>query len=209
MTVLVIADDAMRIELGQPIANSELQLTWADDFSPASMNEIDVCVDLLFDNSSERIHLLKQLSSAVVIINSVIDPLSGIDENFIRINAWPGFLKRALVEAAGENIRAKETAEKIFALFGKKMEWVPDIPGLISARVIVSIINEAWFANEEEVSTRNEIDIAMKLGTNYPYGPFDWCDKIGLVNVHRLLSMLASRQERYKPAASLEKAATA
>ncbi len=42
------------------------------------------------------------------------------------------------------------------------------------------IINEAWHALAEEVSTKNEIDTAMKLGTNYPYGPFEWAEKIGL-----------------------------
>ena len=49
----------------------------------------------------------------------------------------------------------------------------PDIPGFISARVVSMIINEAYFALEEEVSSKEEIDTAMKLGTNYPYGPFD------------------------------------
>ena len=35
----------------------------------------------------------------------------------------------------------------------------------------------------ENVSTRDEIDTAMKLGTNYPFGPFEWAEKIGLKNI--------------------------
>jgi 3-hydroxyacyl-CoA dehydrogenase len=42
------------------------------------------------------------------------------------------------------------------------------------------IINEAYFALEDNVSTKAETDIAMKLGTNYPYGPFEWGQLIGL-----------------------------
>jgi 3-hydroxybutyryl-CoA dehydrogenase len=32
---------------------------------------------------------------------------------------------------------------------------------------------------DDEISTKAEIDIAMKLGTNYPYGPFEWSEKSG------------------------------
>ena len=42
------------------------------------------------------------------------------------------------------------------------------------------IINEAYFTWEAGTSTKEEIDIAMKLGTGYPYGPFEWGEKIGL-----------------------------
>ena len=59
------------------------------------------------------------------------------------------------------------------------------------------IINEAYHALDEEVSTKEQIDIAMKLGTNYPYGPFEWSEKIGLKNVVQLLQNLATQDERY------------
>ena len=41
------------------------------------------------------------------------------------------------------------------------------------------IINEAFLALQEGVSTKEEINTAMKLGTNYPLGPFEWVEKIG------------------------------
>jgi 3-hydroxybutyryl-CoA dehydrogenase len=69
------------------------------------------------------------------------------------------------------------------------------------------IINEAYFALEENVSTKEEIDIAMKLGTNYPYGPFEWAKKIGLKNVVRLLTELSLSEKRYQPAGLLLKEA--
>ena len=69
------------------------------------------------------------------------------------------------------------------------------------------IINEAYFALEEGVSTKEEIDTAMKLGTNYPYGPFEWAKKIGLKNIFQLLDKLHKTNLRYEPAALLKKEA--
>ena len=69
------------------------------------------------------------------------------------------------------------------------------------------IINEAFYAKEENISTENEIDIAMKLGTNYPYGPFEWAREIGIKNIYDLLFSLSKNDGRYKPAALLGKKA--
>jgi 3-hydroxybutyryl-CoA dehydrogenase len=73
--------------------------------------------------------------------------------------------------------------------------------------VLAMIINEAWFTLGENVSTKQEIDTAMKLGTNYPYGPFEWCNKIGIKNIYSLLKKLSENNARYKPAPLLEKEA--
>jgi 3-hydroxybutyryl-CoA dehydrogenase len=85
---------------------------------------------------------------------------------------------------------------------------VPDVKGFISARVVSMIINEAYFALEEKVSTKREIDTAMKLGTNYPYGPFEWGDLIGVKNIYELLNELSKTDSRYTPAALLKKETT-
>lgn len=163
----------------------------------------DAFFDLAFENTVERTALLNRLLPKPVFINSVIEPNS----SFIRINGWPAFLKRAVLEASCLNESLKKGAEKIGAALNKKIEWVPDIPGFISARVVSMIINEAYFALQENVSTKEEIDVAMKLGTNYPYGPFEWSEKIGLKNIYDLLSELGKTNSRYQPAALLEKEA--
>ena len=73
------------------------------------------------------------------------------------------------------------------------------MPGFITPRVISMIINEAYFALAEGVSTPEEIDTAMKLGTAYPHGPLTWGDKIGLQNIVTLLQKLSVAQPRYAP----------
>ena len=69
------------------------------------------------------------------------------------------------------------------------------------------IINEAYFAKGEYVSTEKEIDIAMKLGTNYPHGPFEWATIIGIKNIYELLKTLSEPDTRYKPSPLLEQEA--
>lgn len=46
--------------------------------------------------------------------------------------------------------------------------------GFIFPRTVVQIINEAYFALEENVASKEDINRAMKFGVNYPKGPFEW-----------------------------------
>lgn len=204
MTVLVVANDAMRSALGEPT----VEVNWVNEIGQEAIDlKPVVCIDLLFDNSQYRRQQLHSLGSSLVIVNSVIDTLAEIDNSFVRVNAWPGFLTGNLIEAVSNDAGKKEMAERIFTLFGKKLEWVTDIPGMLTPRIIASIINEAYFTLEEDVSTKDEIDVAMKLGTNYPYGPFEWSSMIGLSNIHQLLTKLSLGKSRYVPSQLLTKEA--
>ena len=138
----------------------------------------------------------------MVIINSITDTLAQIHASFIRINAWPGFLG-SIVEASCLKEELKEKTELVFEQFNKKVEWLPDEPGFITPRVISMIVNEAYIALEEGISTRAEIDEAMKLGTAYPFGPFEWALNIGVGNIVGLLTRLSNEKSQYKPAALL------
>ncbi|MDP7005807.1 MAG: 3-hydroxyacyl-CoA dehydrogenase NAD-binding domain-containing protein [Phycisphaerales bacterium] len=60
----------------------------------------------------------------------------------------------------------------------------------IFARILASVINEAYWTHSEGVASINDIDTAMRLGTNYPYGPFEWCNRIGEDVVQELLLSL-------------------
>ena len=60
----------------------------------------------------------------------------------------------------------------------------------IFARVLGGVINEAMWAVTEGVASAKDIDLAMKLGTNYPHGPIEWAHRIGLDRVQQLLEAL-------------------
>src|SRR5438445_657525 len=55
----------------------------------------------------------------------------------------------------------------------------------------------------EAVNTKEEIDVAMKLGTNYPNGPCEWGKKIGLKSIYALLKKLNEKERCYEIAPSL------
>jgi len=161
----------------------------------------DAVIDLEFALTPERINALQQCSE-VVIVNSNLYTLLEINAPFVRINGWPGFLNGG-IEACAE-AEQREKTEQVFTSLNTKVEWLPDQVGFVTPRIISMIINEAFFALAEGVSTKEEIDIAMKLGTAYPYGPFEWAEKIGLENIYQLLQKLGKDQPRYAPAQLLE-----
>lgn len=194
MQCVVLANEVLKQELGD-----HQNIIWASSFDLFIQHkDADAFIDLEFENNTERIKSLKRLFPKPVIINSVIETLQEISESFIRINAWPTFLKGNIIEASAAEDQ-KQNAEEIFNSFNKKIEWLPDQIGFITPRVICSIINEAFFALGEKVSTKEEIDTAMKLGTNYPYGPFEWTEIIGAKNIYGLLEKLSKDHTRYTP----------
>ncbi|MFN0082841.1 MAG: 3-hydroxyacyl-CoA dehydrogenase family protein [Ferruginibacter sp.] len=137
-----------------------------------------------------------------IFINSMVNTLADKEykEHVIRVNAWPGFLEKDLWEIAGQ---ITVEAALVLKTISKKYITVNDEPGFVSARIVAMIINEAYSAKDAGVSTEDEIDIAMKLGTNYPYGPFEWCRKIGQRQVYGLLQKIAETDARFLPAAGL------
>jgi 3-hydroxybutyryl-CoA dehydrogenase len=98
-------------------------------------------------------------------------------------------------------------AEQLFKSLGKETVRVKDAPGLTFPRILSLIINEAARSLEEGVATAAEIDIAMRLGVNYPHGPLKWADQIGLDEVLAVLEGLQREtgDDRYRPALLLKK----
>ena len=170
------------------------------------VNEIAMAADAYFI-LKDGINFTSVDLEKPVVINAVAETLQSLQlpVNVTRINAWPGFLERSSWEIAGHISNGLQT---IMAAINKQIISVKDEPGLVAARTIAMLINEAYFALGEGVGTKAAIDIAMQLGTNYPYGLFAWADKIGLQNIYSLLLVLQQQDNCYKPAPLLQQEAT-
>jgi 3-hydroxybutyryl-CoA dehydrogenase len=70
----------------------------------------------------------------------------------------------------------------------------------IAARILATLVNEAASAVGEGVATPEAVDTAMRLGTNYPSGPLEWGERIGLSHVVHTLDALhaAEPDGRYR-----------
>lgn len=197
MTIAVLANENQKKELQPRLTGAGTEPVYVTAVNEFLSIKADAYFDLEFELDAERIDSLARLLPAPVFINSVVHTLAETGRPFIRINAWPGFLGRTVCEAAASTGMAEAAAKKIFTAMNWPYELVPDRPGMVSARVIAMIINEAYYAFQENISSKEEIDTAMKLGTNYPHGPFEWAEQIGLKNVYALLLALGQTDQRY------------
>ncbi|WP_132052404.1 3-hydroxyacyl-CoA dehydrogenase family protein [Pseudocnuella soli] len=199
MQVAVLCSEGQRQELGA--TGPDVFFTETPQALAAAT--ADVYVDLLFeDNEAQHLPLLSALGGKAILVNAVA-PVATLPPPFVRINAWSTFLSGGVAEVCGGTEPARQKLTGALQLLGKRPEWVPDVPGMVSARIIAAIINEAYFTISEGIATRQAIDTAMKLGTAYPYGPFEWAQQIGLQRIARLLHTLAQTESRYQPCALL------
>lgn len=206
MTIAIVATESQKTELLAQGVSPDVELVWLQQ--PAPVKGAIALIDLMAADAAVTPGY-PEPCPPLVLINAVTSKSTNWPADRIRINAWPGFLKGPVVEATGGNAETRKKVQDLLALFNRKPEWVTDQPGLISARVVCAIINEAYWTLQEKVSSKEDIDTAMRLGTNYPLGPFEWAQKIGLSRVHRLLSELSQQHERYQPAALLTQEAHA
>jgi 3-hydroxybutyryl-CoA dehydrogenase len=97
------------------------------------------------------------------------------------------FFNPAPVMKLVEVIRGSETSDATVTLIkslcgklGKEAVEVKESPGFVVNRLLVPMMNEAFNLLQEGVATAEDIDKAMKLGTNMPMGPFELADYTGL-----------------------------
>jgi 3-hydroxybutyryl-CoA dehydrogenase len=126
--------------------------------------------------------------------------------------ALPNLESASLVELTRGEATSAETAgaaEAFFASLGKHVEWVGDAPGLVLGRIVAQLVNEAHFALDADIASAEDIDTAMRLGFNYPRGPFEWREAIGAPRLLGMLDALHTElgEERYRAAPALRRAA--
>ncbi len=116
-------------------------------------------------------------------------------------------LAYALAQGASEVWRVQAAAW--LAALGVTPLPLADAPGLVVARTVAMLINEAADAVQQGVCTIDGADAAMKLGVNYPAGPFEWLARWSASEVIALLDTLDVhyRGERYRVSSWLRRRA--
>lgn len=167
-------------------------------------DELDDSVDFIFEltnfNRDIKFNILNFIdeknSKGIVVSSSLcITALeqavnSKHPERLTGAAMYPTFLESKGIEITKTKFTSEANFKNVKELFeniGKEVYEVIDRPGMISMRIISMIINEAYLVMQEGISEREDIDIAMKLGTNYPFGPIEWSEKIGVDLVYNIL----------------------
>ncbi|MDM5225749.1 3-hydroxyacyl-CoA dehydrogenase [Cytobacillus sp. NJ13] len=111
-----------------------------------------------------------------------------------------------------EIIKGLETSEETAQLIkraaeqmGKETVVINEFPGFVTSRISALVGNEAFYMLQEGLGTPEEIDKAIKLGLNYPMGPFELGDLVGLdTRLNNLKYLHSKLGEKYRPAPLLE-----
>lgn len=133
-----------------------------------------------------------------------------VSDRVVGVSLLPSMMRTVPVidMAAGLNTRPEfiTLGRQLLERLGFAVELVEDRVGLVQARVLMTLINEAAFAVLEGVASPADIDNAMKLGVNYPKGLLQWADEIGIGVVTLCLDALYReyQQERYRPCVLLK-----
>lgn len=174
----------------------------------------DVIFDFLIDEDPEQFEEYAS-SPVTVFLNtakmSLAELVHATGHNIkctpFGFNGLPTFFNRSILEVSVLNQTDVPRLENITKALGTEFLLVDDRVGLVTPRVVCMIINEAYYTVQEGTASREDIDIAMKLGTNYPFGPFEWCQRIGVRHVYELLAAVYddTKDERYKICPLLKK----
>lgn len=177
--------------------------------------DADVVIELHNESAAAKHELL--LALANVISPNTLVLSSALATSATQAAAWmtapervvgfgvvPPVAQTGIIEIAAARQTAPEAMEwatHFWQELGFEVITVNDAPGLVRMRVVACLVNEAASAIMEGVASPADIDLAMKLGTNYPFGPLAWGDLIGLDIVLGILNGLFAEygEDRYRP----------
>ena len=135
--------------------------------------------------------------------------VTGNAENFIGLNFIHAATDTKLVQITRGINTSDETYDKcnsFIAGIGRVAVTVIDSPGLILNRVLVSMINEAIFVLMYGLASRDDIDNMLRLGANFPKGPLELADSMGLDAILASLEILYQELgPAYRPCPLLKK----
>ncbi len=187
--------------------------TWVQDTK--SHADFDVFVDLDFDENFTNLLSYSTNTTTLFLVSAVNISLEGaFAENKIKptgnkiigINALPTMVERTTLEYT--NPFDIEITTDLFNTLGYTTSTKVDSRvGMVTPRIICMIINEAFYTVQEGTANAKDIDTAMKLGTNYPKGPFEFLELMGIKNVYNTLNAVYddTHEERYKVCPLLKK----
>jgi len=182
----------------------------------------ELVVEAATENVELKLGIFQKLStltppSTLLVSNTSSISITLIAANTDRPDKCMGmhFMNPVPVMKLVELIRGLATSDATYATvdavaqrMGKTTVEGRDMPGFIVNRVLMPYINEAAYALYEGIASVEDIDTAMKLGTNVPMGPLTLADFIGLDTCLAIMEVLhggLGGDSKYRPCPLLRK----
>lgn len=193
---------AVAKSLGRLVKKEKLSQSEADEAtqriqwhqSLAEHKDRNLVVEAVTENESLKGSIFKELdellpADAILASNTSSISITRLGANTTRPERFIGmhFMNPVPVMKLVEIIRGIATSDETYnhvrALaerMGKVTTVSRDYPGFLANRILMPMINEAFYTLMEGVGSAEDIDTTMKLGTNHPMGPLTLADFIGL-----------------------------
>ena len=181
----------------------------------AEAKDVDFAIEAVSENEELKKKIFRELDSVVrpggvMATNTSSIPITRIAASTGRPDAVIGmhFMNPVPVMTLVEIIRGAATSDHTYAAtralaetMGKTTVVSKDFPGFIVNRILIPMLNEACFALMEGLGAAEDIDTAMKLGTNQPMGPLQLADFIGLDTCLSIAEVLhrGLGDDKYRP----------
>lgn len=201
--IFIIGDNDTLVSELKNFLNSKCQYS-------ASPEDADIVIEVTNYDKELKFNNLKYLEDNIsedtlILSSSLCIPLTaqlrGIKNfnRFFGVGLYPTFSQVKGVECTRTTLSSQDYINSINELFGNTF-WVEDRAGMINLRIVSLIINEAYLVLQEQTANEKDIDTAMKLGTNYPFGPIEWSQRIGLDVVYNILQSMYNEfgDDRYR-----------
>lgn len=154
----------------------------------------DVVIEAATENRDIKFKLFRDLDAllgkdALLLSNTSSISITEIARQTKRPEKVAGmhFMNPVPLMTLVEGIRGMQTSDETFKLtrevaeaMGKVFVEAKDAPGFVVNRILMPMLNEAFFTLQESLASPRDIDQAMKLGCNFPMGPLELADYVGL-----------------------------
>ena len=220
-------------QLAKQVEKQKLTAAQADEVmsrlrAVGSLSELGSC-DLVIEAVSENLELKKKIwtevdrvakAGALFASNTSSISITELAAATRRPECFAGmhFMNPVPVMKLVEGIRGIQTSDSTFQTIrataekmGKTFVEARDMPGFAVNRILMPMINEAVYALYEGIASVQDIDTAMKLGTNQPMGPLTLADFIGLDTCLAIMEVLHDGlgDTKYRPCPLLRQYVTA
>jgi len=187
----------------------------------AAAQGVDYVVEAVFEDMATKKKVFKELDEsapahAILASNTSSLSISEMAAATKRPDKVIGmhFFNPAPVMALIEVIRGAATSEEtvqaskaVASKLGKTPVEVKESPGFVVNRLLVPMMNEAFNLLQEGIASADDIDKAMKMGTNMPMGPFELADYTGLdIGLHTMETLFHETGDpKFRPSPLLRK----